>query len=62
MPANYQKLYTYVVGKVDDAIKLIDLIGVSGNSTEMISALIKDSLVQTLQTAEEMYPEATEGE
>ena len=60
MPADYQKLYTYVVGKVDDTIKLIDLVGVSGNGVEMVSAVIKESLVQILQTAEEMYLNDTE--
>lgn len=60
MPANYQTLYTYLVAKVDDAIKLIDLVAVKGNSMEMVSTLLRENLVNALQGAEELYLEQTE--
>lgn len=62
MGANYQKLYTYLVAKVDDAIQLIDMVAVKGNSMEMVSTLLRENLVNALQSAEEMYLDDTEPE
>ncbi len=62
MGANYQKLYTYLVAKVDDAIQLIDMVAVKGNSMEMVSTLLRENLVNALQGAEEMYLDDTEPE
>lgn len=59
--ANYQKLYTYMVAKVDDAIRLLDMVAVKGNSMEMVAALLRENLVLALQGAEERYLEDTEG-
>lgn len=60
MGANYQKLYTYLVAKVDDAIRLIDMLAVQGNSMELVSTLLRENLINALQGAEELYLEQTE--
>lgn len=60
MAANYQKLYAYMVGQVDDAIEMMEssLTGGSCGRDELAVAATK--LKAALIAAEEMYLDDTE--
>lgn len=62
MRANYQQLYRYLTEKVDDTIKLLDMVSAEGNSPELVTSLIRGSLVSALRGAEHMYQDQTRGE
>lgn len=52
---NYQKLYAYMVGQVDEAIDMIDLALGNPNCGAGDLAMLKGKLIGALQNAEEMY-------
>ena len=62
MSANYKKLYSYLVGQVDDVLQLIcyDLLKGQHGREELDE--IGEKLRAALLTAEEMYLDDTEGE
>lgn len=60
MAVNYQKLYAYLVGQIDEAIEMIDLAVGKEDCGKMDMALVKGKLIGALQNAEEQYLEAEE--
>lgn len=62
MPVNYQKLYTYLVGQVDDTIQMVadDLFHGKHGYDELFA--VGDKLKTALMTAEEMYLDEPENE
>ena len=62
MSANYKKLYSYLVGQVDDVLQLIcyDLLKGQHGREELDE--IGEKLRAALLTAEEMYLDDTEDE
>ena len=56
MSVNYRKLYSYLVGQIDDALTLLD----AGNIFQFYR--VKDILENALLTAEEMYLDAEDDE
>ena len=57
---NYQKLYSYLIGQIDDVLQLIcyDLLKGQHDREELIE--VAEKLRSALHTAEEMYLDATE--
>ena len=56
MSVNYQKLYCYLVGQVDDALGMM-------HGKDMVAAApIREKLHNALLTAEDMYMDAEEDE
>ena len=57
---NYQKLYSYLVGQIDDVLQLIcyDLLKGQHGRAELNE--VGEKLKAALYTAEEMYLDATE--
>ena len=62
MSVNYQKLYAYLVGQIDDTIQMIadDLFHGKHGRDELFG--VGDKLKTALMTAEEMYLDDTEDE
>ncbi|MBR2895976.1 MAG: hypothetical protein IKC03_10040 [Oscillospiraceae bacterium] len=56
MSVNYKKLYSYLVGQIDDALTLLD----AENIFQYYR--VKDILENALLTAEEMYLDAEDDE
>ncbi|MBR2131904.1 MAG: hypothetical protein IJ955_05065 [Oscillospiraceae bacterium] len=56
MSVNYQRLYAYLVGKIDDALTLLD----TGDLLQV--QRVRTILYDALQTAEEIYLDDTEDE
>ena len=62
MSANYKKLYSYLVGQVDDVLQLICYDMLKGQHGREELDEIGEKLRAALLTAEEMYLDDTEGE
>ena len=56
MYVDYQRMYAYLVGKIDDALTLLD----SGDLLQCLR--VRSILYDALQTAEEIYLSDTEEE
>lgn len=63
MTANYQKLYTYLVGQIDDALQFIAGELVSGSDRDNSALLtVGNQLKDALLTAEDMYIDDSDDE
>ena len=62
MAARYDKLYTYLVGEIDDVLQLICYDLLKGQYGRDELAEVGEKLRSALHEAEEMYLEDTEGE
>ena len=63
MSVNYQKLYTYLVGQVDDALQFIAGALVSDSDRDNSALLtVGNQLKDALLTAEDMYIDSSDDE
>lgn len=62
METNYQKLYTYLVGQIDDTLQFIagELVGGSCDNSALLT--VGSRLKGALLTAEEMYLDESDDE